>query len=147
MNRTVISRSNIGCPPDGSRSFNFSTYAPVRDKCSQTQQWIRPADSISPEGATWVHGRRLKVLNGLDGYLGNLHLECFDSEEYLRRLRQNPDNIPNLAYAISGGAWTSAMMGTGPLHAFDGRFAPAVEQRVMTRLAGRLLHTHHVQYW
>ncbi len=76
-------------------------------------------------------GRKEKVLKGLTSYLGRLNLEGFDTEGYLKKLSADTSNVPTIGMAISGGGWSSAMTGTGPLLAWDDRFEPSCEQYVI----------------
>nr|POF02220.1 lysophospholipase 3 [Quercus suber] len=129
-------RSQIGGPDLA------TTYAPYIVECPQRQQWIRPARYLSYDEAAWVFQRQVKVLRGLSSYLDRLHLVDFDTDAYVHRLSFDPSLVPNIAFAISGGAWASSLTGTGPLRAFDARFAPARQQRTggllqaMTYMAG-----------
>ncbi|KAF2169207.1 hypothetical protein M409DRAFT_36163 [Zasmidium cellare ATCC 36951] len=121
---------------------NYSSYAPIQIQCPKRDQWVRSAGGLSDEETLWVEGRKHKVLEGLTSYLERLNLSDFDLETYLARLQQNEANVPALGMAISGGAWSSALTGTGALRAIDDRFSPAVEQRIggllqsLTYLAG-----------
>lgn len=111
-----------------SEATNFSSYAPVRVRCPSRDQWIRPANGLSTEEAEWVKGRKQNVLKGLTSYLSRLHLEDFDLGSYLKRIECEPERIPTINMAISGGGWSSAMTATGALRAFDDRFEPSVDQ-------------------
>lgn len=113
---------------NNAKDSDFSNYTPVRVECPKGQKWIRHANGLSTEEATWVRGRKLEVLQGLKPYLGRLNLSDFDSTEYFDRLRQESDAVPTISFAISGGAWASSLTGTGVLRALDARFSPAVEQ-------------------
>lgn len=107
---------------------NYSSYAPMQIQCPKRDQWVRSAGGLSDEETLWVECRKHKVLEGLTSYLERLNLSDFDLKTYLARLQQNEANVPALGMAISGGAWSSALTGTGALRAMDDRFSPAVEQ-------------------
>ncbi|KAK4503621.1 hypothetical protein PRZ48_004536 [Zasmidium cellare] len=117
---------------DDLTAANYSSYAPIQVQCPKRDQWVRSAGGLSNEESLWVEGRKPKVLEGLTSYLERLNLSDFDLETYLTRLQENKANVPTLGMAISGGAWSSALTGTGALRAIDDRFSPAVEQQVPT---------------
>ena len=85
---------------------------------------------LSNEEAVWVQGRKTKVATNLKSYLERLHLENFDLEEYMKRISCNNANVPTIGLVISGGAWSSALTGTGLLRAIDDRFEPSIKEYV-----------------
>ena len=125
---TAIHNPNIKVLPERDTSPDFSTYAPVRIQCPERSQWVRPASGLSEEETEWIKDRKAKVLEGLKSYLGRLHLDNFDLDEYFKQLECDTSKVPTIGFGISGGGWASGMTGTGMIRAFDDRFAPAVAQ-------------------
>lgn len=112
-----------------------STYSPRRISCPNGIQWIRPAVGLNPKEAEWVHNRKTVVTNALEDYLYRVNLTDFDVLRYIEAVRNsrfsgNPDAVPMLGIAISGGGFVSGYSGTGILRAMDGRLRDANEQKV-----------------
>lgn len=89
---------------------------------------MRPANGLSSQESAWVAGRKKKALSSLSSYLKRLNLEDFDMDGYLKQLTADPDYVPTVGMAVSGGGWAPAMTVTGPLLAFDDRFEDSCKQ-------------------
>ncbi|EXJ89618.1 hypothetical protein A1O3_02685 [Capronia epimyces CBS 606.96] len=114
----------------GSLAVNFTSYAPLRTECPAHQQWIRPANGLSSQEATWVQGRKSVVVEAFSAYLDRLNITGLDVPKLVDAMKKdNNAGVPTLSVAISGGGWLSAMTAIGILRAFDSRFPDAITQK------------------
>lgn len=96
-------------------------YAPALVPCPPDRPTIRRADNISPSEASWLKLRREKTIQPMIDWLSRISIADFDAASYINSVQQNPENLPNIAIAISGGGYRSLMSGAGFLAAADAR--------------------------
>ncbi|KAI6246942.1 Lysophospholipase [Erysiphe necator] len=99
----------------------FGDYAPAVVPCPPDRPTIRRADNISPSEASWLKLRREKTVQPMIDWLSRISIADFDAASYINSVQQNPENLPNIAIAISGGGYRALMCGAGFLAAADAR--------------------------
>ena len=106
------------------------SYAPVHVNCPLDYQWLRPANGLNPQEASWVEGKKAVVADALTIYLEQLKLQDFDVQKYIAAVKSNDfAHVPIIGFLLSGGGWASAFTGTGALRALDNRLGAANDQK------------------
>ena len=114
----------VACSIPNVLAQNLSkSYAPVYVDCPSDINFIRPASQgLNPMEAQWLYNRIRVATYALADYLHRLILPGLDVEAYLDALHKSDYSAaPTIAFAISGGGFTSALTGTGALNALDNR--------------------------
>jgi hypothetical protein len=74
-------------------------------KCLPNVDWLRPASYVLPDAsASWVLGRKTKILPELRHYLSTLRLADVDIDCYMAAMEKDHSLIPTVGVATSGGA-------------------------------------------
>ncbi|KAG4428896.1 hypothetical protein IFR05_015625 [Cadophora sp. M221] len=98
-----------------------SGYAPTTVDCpSNERPSLRDSLSLSSHETSWLQKRRTNTVSALREFLNRLSISGFDSNSYFDNAKNNSD-LPNIAFAVSGGGYRALMNGAGAIAAFDNR--------------------------
>ena len=96
-------------------------YAPATVDCPPARPTIREASSLSPDEQSWLQSRRGNTVDPMADLLSRAGPPDFDARSYLKSVRANISNIPNIGIAVSGGGYRAMLTGAGAIKAFDSR--------------------------
>ncbi|RPA79481.1 hypothetical protein BJ508DRAFT_308402 [Ascobolus immersus RN42] len=107
-----------GLPDSPTRS-----YAPGEVTCPKgITNFLRTADSVSPDEAAWLKKRAPVTRKAFQEYLKRAKLKDFDVDAFFNA---NQDWAPKFGLAFSGGGYRAMLNGGGVLKAFDERTTDA----------------------
>ena len=96
-------------------------YAPSAVDCPKTRPKVRQATGISPQELDWLPKRRNETIAPMIKLLKRLAIPDFDVDKYLNNTSKDPEALPNIGIAISGGGYRAMLNGAGAIAAWDSR--------------------------
>lgn len=98
-----------------------SEYAPASVDCPSTRPTLRNAGRLSREETDWLSIRRNNTIEPMIDFLARASIDGFDARSYIDGVRDDPQALPNIGIAVSGGGYRALMNGAGHIAAFDSR--------------------------
>lgn len=94
-------------------------YTPTEVDCPSPRPSIRSASSLSPSELSWLPTRRNITVQPMRDFLNRVNISGLDINTYIQG--DDPNALPNIGIAISGGGYRAMMNGAGAIAAFDSR--------------------------
>lgn len=98
-------------------------YVPKAVDCPSDRPTVRNGTKLSDKEKEWTLKRRNETIPHIRDLLKRINIPDFDSTAYLKDVEKDPEALPNIGLAFSGGGYRALLNGAGAFAAWDARSA------------------------